>query len=215
MDLFHYVQQNWSDLVSELLDQLLIVAVAMLAAGIVGVSLGVLAARYDRVRGLALGLASVAITLPSFALFTALAFYLGLGDLPVEIGLAIYALLPIVRNTVVGLRGVDPAVLDAATGMGMTASQRLRRVQLPLALPLVLAGFRQATVMVVAIATVGATVGANDLGQPILSGIRDSNAAEVFAGVIPATILALAADRILGTVQGLLGRGTHTGTAAA
>ena len=214
MGLIHYVQQNWTDLVNELLDQLVIVAVAMLAAGSVGVGLGVLAARFDRVRGFTLGVASVAITLPSFALFTALAYYLGLGDLPVEVGLAIYALLPIVRNTVVGLRAVDPAVLDAAVGMGMTPAQRLRRVQLPLALPLILAGFRQATVMVVAIATVGATVGANDLGQPILSGIRDSNSAEVFAGVIPATLLALFADRILGFAQNVLARGAHVGATA-
>jgi osmoprotectant transport system permease protein len=214
VDLIHYVQQNWSDLEAQLVDQLVIVAVAMVAAGVVGVGLGVLATRYDRVRGLTLGIASVAITLPSFALFTALAYYLGLGDLPVEIGLAIYALLPIVRNTVVGLRGVDPAVLDAAVGMGMSAAQRLRRVQLPLALPLILAGFRQATVMVVAIATVGATVGANDLGQPILSGIRDSNSAEVFAGVIPATLLALFADRILGFAQNALARGTGVVAAA-
>lgn len=214
MGLIHYVQQNWSDLVNELLDQLLIVAVAMLAAGVVGVTLGVLAARYESFRGLVLGLASVAITLPSFALFTALAFYLGLGELPVEMGLAIYALLPIVRNTVVGLRGVDPAVLDAAVGMGMSPGQRLRRVQLPLALPLMLAGFRQATVMVVAIATVGATVGADDLGRPILSGIRDSNSAEVFAGVIPATLLALFADRVLGFGQNRLERGRRPGAAA-
>jgi osmoprotectant transport system permease protein len=98
--------------------------------------------------------------------------------------------------------------------MGMSAAQRLRRVQLPLALPLILAGFRQATVMVVAIATVGATVGANDLGQPILSGIRDSNSAEVFAGVIPATLLALFADRILGFAQTALARGAAAGAAA-
>jgi osmoprotectant transport system permease protein len=214
VDLIHYVQQNWSDLEAELLDQLVIVAVAMAAAGVIGVALGVMAARYDRVRGVALGIASVAITLPSFALFTALAYYFGLGDLPVEMGLAVYALLPIVRNTVVGLRGVDPAVLDAAVGMGMSPAQRLRRVQLPLALPLILAGFRQATVMVVAIATVGATVGANDLGQPILSGIRDSSSAEVFAGVIPATLLALLADRILGFAQNSLARGARVGVPA-
>lgn len=214
MGLIHYVQQNWSDLQAQLLDQLVIVAVAMVAAGTVGVALGVAAARWDRLRGAVLGIAAVAITLPSFALFTALAFYLGLGDLPVEIGLAVYALLPIVRNTVVGLRGVDPAVLDAATGMGMSRTQRLRRVQLPLALPLILAGFRQATVMVVAIATVGATVGANDLGQPILSGIRDSNSAEVFAGVIPATILALLADRLLGFAQDVMARGSQAGAPA-
>jgi osmoprotectant transport system permease protein len=209
LDLVHYVQQNWTDLEAQLLDQLVIVAVSMVTAGIIGVSLGVVAARFERVRGLTLGVASVAITLPSFALFTALAYYLGIGDLPVEVGLVIYAQLPIVRNTVVGLRSVDPAVIDAATGMGMSQGQRLRRIQLPLAIPLILAGFRQATVMVVAIATVGATVGANDLGQPILAGIRDASSAEVLAGVIPAALLALFADQALGLIQAVFARGTR------
>jgi osmoprotectant transport system permease protein len=214
VDLFHYVQQNWTDIQAQLLDQLVIVAVSMLVAGIIGVSLGIVAARYSRVSRPVLGAASVAITLPSFALFTSLAYYFGIGDLPVEIGLVIYALLPIVRNTVVGLRNVDAAVVDAAVGMGMSPAQRLRHVQLPLALPLIIAGFRQATVMVVAIATVGATVGANDLGQQILSGIRDASSAEVLAGVIPAALLALLADRGLGFVQDFLARGTRAGAAA-
>jgi osmoprotectant transport system permease protein len=214
LDLVHYVQQNWTDLEAQLLDQLVIVAVSMVAAGIIGVSLGVVAARFERVRGLTLGVASVAITLPSFALFTALAYYLGIGDLPVEVGLVIYAQLPIVRNTVVGLRSVDPAVIDAATGMGMSQGQRLRRIQLPLAIPLILAGFRQATVMVVAIATVGATVGANDLGQPILAGIRDASSAEVLAGVIPAALLALFADQALGLIQAVFARGTRVAASA-
>ncbi len=214
MDLVHYVQQNWTDLEAQLLDQLVIVAVSMATAGIIGVSLGVVAARFERVRGLTLGVASVAITLPSFALFTALAYYLGIGDLPVEVGLVIYAQLPIVRNTVVGLRSVDPAVIDAATGMGMSQGQRLRRIQLPLAIPLILAGFRQATVMVVAIATVGATVGANDLGQPILAGIRDASSAEVLAGVIPAALLALFADQALGLIQAVFARGTRVAASA-
>jgi osmoprotectant transport system permease protein len=214
LDLVHYVQQNWTDLEAQLLDQLVIVAVSMATAGIIGVSLGVVAARFERVRGLTLGVASVAITLPSFALFTALAYYLGIGDLPVEVGLVIYAQLPIVRNTVVGLRSVDPAVIDAATGMGMSQGQRLRRIQLPLAIPLILAGFRQATVMVVAIATVGATVGANDLGQPILAGIRDASSAEVLAGVIPAALLALFADQALGLIQAVFARGTRVAASA-
>lgn len=214
MDLVHYVQQNWTDLEAQLLDQLVIVAVSMVTAGIIGVSLGVVAARFEGVRGLTLGVASVAITLPSFALFTALAYYLGIGDLPVEVGLVIYAQLPIVRNTVVGLRSVDPAVIDAATGMGMSQGQRLRRIQLPLAIPLILAGFRQATVMVVAIATVGATVGANDLGQPILAGIRDASSAEVLAGVIPAALLALFADQALGLIQAVFARGTRVAASA-
>ena len=214
MNLITYVQNNLGELESQLLDQVVIVVVSMVVAGIIGVALGAAAARYDRLRGVALGIAAVAITLPSFALFTALSYFLGIGDAPVEVGLIIYALLPLVRNTVVGLRSVDPAVIDAATGMGMTRSQTLRKVQLPLALPLIVAGFRQATVMVVAIATVGATVGANDLGQPILAGIRDSSSAEVFAGVIPVAVIALLVDRVLGYAESTLGRGTRAGAAA-
>jgi osmoprotectant transport system permease protein len=214
MDLISYFRQNYSELQAQLLDQVVIIVVSMVVAGLLGIALGAAAARWDRLRGLVLGAAAVAITLPSFALFTALAYYFGIGDLPVEIGLVIYALLPIVRNTVVGLRGVDPAILDAAAGMGLTRGQTLRHVQLPLALPLILAGFRQATVMVVAIATVGATVGANDLGQPILAGIRDASTAEVLAGVIPVALIALLVDRGLGSVQALLERGTRV-TAAA
>lgn len=213
MNLITYVQNNLSALESQLLDQVVIVVVSMVVAGIIGVALGAAAARYDRLRGAVLGVAAVAITLPSFALFTALSYFLGIGDAPVEVGLIIYALLPLVRNTVVGLRGVDPAVIDAATGMGMTRSQTLRKVQLPLALPLIIAGFRQATVMVVAIATVGATVGANDLGQPILAGIRDSSSAEVFAGVIPVAVIALLVDRVLGFTEGRLSRGIRTSAA--
>lgn len=206
MDLLHYVQQNGADLRAQLADQLLIVGLSMVVAGVLGFTLGVTAARQPRVRGPVLGAASVAITLPSFALFTALAYYLGVGDLPVEVGLVVYALLPMVRNTVVGIEAVDPAVLDAAAGMGMSSRQRLRSVQLPLALPLIVAGFRQATVMVVAIATVGAAVGANDLGQTILAGIRAASAAQIFAGVIPVALLALVLDRLLGALQGALSR---------
>ncbi|MHB8718082.1 MAG: ABC transporter permease [Candidatus Dormibacteria bacterium] len=213
MDLISYVRNNLGELEAQLLDQVVIVAVSMVVAGVIGVALGAAAARFDRLRGAVLGVAAVAITLPSFALFTALSYFLGIGDAPVEVGLIIYALLPLVRNTVVGLRGVDPAVIDAAAGMGMTATQTLRRVQVPLALPLIIAGFRQATVMVVAIATVGATVGANDLGQPILAGIRDSSSAEVFAGVIPAALLALLADRLLGVAEGSLSRRSRVAAA--
>jgi len=205
--LIDYVRANAPEITAQLLDHLVIVAVSMLVASGIGITVGALAARRQRLSSAAIGVATFAITLPSFALFSYLVIYVGLGDLPTEIGLVAYAQLAIVRNTVVGLRGVDPAVLDAASGMGMTGRQRLLRVQLPLALPLIVGGVRQATVMVTAIATVGAAVGANDLGQQILGGLRDSNANAIFTGVVIVAAIGLAADQLLGLVQRLAGGG--------
>lgn len=207
MSVVDYARNNGSEIIAQLLDHLAIVALSMLVASAIGISLGVLAARRPRLSSAAIGVATFAITIPSFALFSYLVIYVGLGDLPTEIGLVVYAQLPIVRNTVVGLRGVDAAVLDAAAGMGMTPRQRLVRVQVPLALPLIVGGVRQATVMVTAIATVGAAVGANDLGQQILAGIRDSNGNAILVGVIPVALIGLCADQILGLVQRLAGGG--------
>src|SRR5207253_672596 len=134
-----------------------------------------------------LAVTNTIITVPSFALFGLLSIWVGLGNPPVIVGLILYALLPITRNTRAGIVAVDPAVVEAARGMGMNPAQVLSRVELPLAVPVILAGLRQATVMIVAIATVGATVGANDLGQPILAAIGRSTGTldAVLAGIVP------------------------------
>ena len=213
--MIQYLRDNWDTLQPELITHLVIVAVTLGVATIVGVSLGIAASRSQPLSSLVLGLASAMITLPSFAVFGVLQLYFGLGDLPVEIGLVLYAQLPIVRNTAVGLRGVDPAVLDAATGMGFTPLRRLLRIELPLALPLIIAGLRQATVAVVAIATVGAAVGSNNLGSPILAGIRGGGAYPVLAGVVPVALMGIGADALLGSVQWLLNRGRERVGAAA
>ena len=147
------------------------------------------------------------LTIPSFALFGVLAIWFGIGNLPVEIGLVLYALLPILRNTETGIRAVDPSIVEAAAGMGMRRSQVLVRIELPLALPLIIAGLRQATVLVVAIATVGAAVGSNNLGQPIFAGIRGSNRYAILSGVIPVAVIGIAADAGLGGIARLLSRG--------
>ena len=132
------------------------------------------------------------------------------------VGLVLYALLPITRNTRSGLLAVDDAVLEAARGMGMNQFQVLLKVQLPLAVPVVLAGIRQATVMIVAIATVGATVGVNDLGQPILAAIGRSTGTlnAVLAGVIPVAAIGILADLALAGVQRGLSRGRAVAVAA-
>jgi osmoprotectant transport system permease protein len=178
-------------------------------AAAVGLLLGVVAARSERLSVVILGVTSTILTVPSYALFGLLSIWLGLGNPPVIVGLILYALLPVARNTRAGILAVDPAVVEAARGMGMSGTQVLTRVELPLAVPVILGGIRQATVMVVAIATVGATLGANDLGQPILSAIGRSfgSVDAVLAGVIPVALIGIFADLILAGAQRALSRG--------
>ena len=125
------------------------------------------------------------------------------------VGLVLYGLLPVTRNTRAGIKAVDRAVVESARGMGMSPRQVLTRVQLPLAIPVILGGLRQATVMIVAIATVGAAVGANNLGQPIFSALtRDTGTLEqVLAGIIPVALIGIIADAGLATVQRFLAKG--------
>ena len=148
------------------------VGLCALIAGVLGVLLGIVAARSDRFATVILAVTSTILTVPSFALFGLLSIWFGFGNPPVVIGLVLYALLPIVRNTRVGIAAVDPAVTEAARGMGMSQLQVLTRIQLPLAIPVILGGLRQATVMIVAIATVGAAVGRQQPGRADLLGAR-------------------------------------------
>ncbi len=209
MSLVRYVVDNWGTLGPQVVTHVQIVAISMLAAGLIGLGLGVVAARSERFSALILSVTSTILTVPSFALFGLLTIWVGFGNPPVIVGLVLYALLPVVRNTATGIRAVDPAVTEAARGMGMSPTQVLTRVELPLAAPAILGGLRQATVMVVAIATVGATVGADDLGQPILEALGRSSGTlvQVLAGVIPVAVIGLVADGALAGVQHVLARG--------
>jgi osmoprotectant transport system permease protein len=203
VDLLRYFVDNWPTLGPQVVTHIEIVAMSMAAAAVIGLFLGVVAARSERFSALILSVTSIILTVPSFALFGLLSIWVGLGNPPVVIGLILYALLPVVRNTATGIRAVDPAVTQAARGMGMSPSQLLRRVELPLAAPVILGGIRQATVMVVAIATVGATVGVDDLGQGILEAIGRSGGTlvQILAGVIPVAIIGLVADGVLAVAQ--------------
>ncbi len=209
MSTVRYILDNWGTLGPQVETHVEIVAIAMAIAVAVGLGLGIGSARSARVAAVSLAVTSTLLTVPSFALFGLLSIWVGLEDPPVIIGLVLYALLPVVRSTLTGIRAVDPAVIEAARGMGMGGAQRLLRVELPLAVPVILGGIRQATVMVVAIATVGAVVGANDLGQPIFSALYRSTATtpRILAGVIPVAAIGLLADGILSLVQRRLARG--------
>ena len=209
MSILRYIADNWDSLAPQVRTHVEIVAVSVLVAAVAGLLLGVVASRSEPFAAVVLAVASTILTVPSFALFGLLSIWFGLGTAPVEVGLVLYAMLPIVRNTRTGIAAVDPAVTEAARGMGMSPPQVLLRVELPLAVPVIIAGLRQATVMVVAIATVGATVGANDLGIPILGAVgRSSGTIErLMSGVLPVAAIGITADLVLAALQRALSRG--------
>jgi len=193
-----YLRDN-PDRVLELTQQhVQLVAVSILVAMLIGIPLGILITRLRWLEGPVVGTTGVLYTLPSLALFAILIPYTGLGRTTVIVALILYSLLAIVRNTVAGIDGVPPATIDAARGMGMTGTQRLVMVELPLALPVILAGVRLATVAAVGIATVGALLGAGGLGRLIFDGIRSISTPRgvdrVVAGALVASALALVAD---------------------
>jgi osmoprotectant transport system permease protein len=184
-----------------------LVAVSMAIAVLVGVPAGILLTRKPRLREPVIGGANIIETIPSLALFGFLlpAPWLGArADRIAITALALYALLPIIRNTYVGITGVDPGVREAARGMGLTSRQMLWQVELPLSMSVILAGIRTATVLCISIATIAAAIGAGGLGEFIFRGLAMVNNSLILAGAIPAAILALAADLGLGWLEARL-----------
>jgi osmoprotectant transport system permease protein len=179
------------------LEHLWLVLIAIGVAAFVAIPGAVALTRRAHLRSMMLGITSILQTIPSLALFgflLPLPFIGGIGRHTAIIALCLYALLPILRNTLVGILGVDPAVRESAVGMGMTSGQILWQVELPLAVPAILAGLRIATVATIGTATVAAAIGAGGLGVFIFRGIATVDTATVLAGAVPAAILALVAD---------------------
>jgi osmoprotectant transport system permease protein len=185
-------------------DHLLLVAISMAVAVAIALPLGMLVVQHRKLSSLAIGIAGVFQTIPSLALFGFLIpipFIGGIGRRTAIIALILYALLPILSNTFVGLTGIEPAVLEAAEAMGMTAWQIMIRVRLPLALSVILAGIRTATVITIGVATIAAAIGAGGLGTFIFRGVAMVSDAVILAGAIPAALLAILADVSLGLLE--------------
>lgn len=183
-----------------------LVVEALALAIAIGVPLGVLASRSLRTERIVLGLANALQTIPSLALlgFLLFVFQGQIGKPPARAALVVYALLPIIKNTILGLQSVDRSIIEVAVGMGMTPRQRLTWVELPLAVPIVLGGVRVATVAAVGMATIAAAIGAKGLGSYIFRGVEISDVRQILLGSIPAALLALACDAALGEVERLL-----------
>ncbi len=201
---WNFLVEHRGEILSATLDHLAIVAVAMFFAILIGVPLGMTIVRRRALRVVALGVANIFQTVPSLALFGFLIpipFIGGIGRRTAVVALVVYALLPILRNTYVGLAGVDPAVLEAAEAMGMTHRQILWRVRMPLSLGVILAGVRTATVITIGVATIAAAIGAGGLGTFIFRGVAMVSNAVILAGAIPAALLAILADLGLGWAE--------------
>ncbi len=204
MNVFDFLFRNWAEVLALTLEHSALVAAAMLIAVALGIPLGILVTRQQALRRWVLGTANIFQTVPSLALFgflISVPLLGGIGGRTAIVALVVYALLPIIRNTYVGISGVDPAVVEAARGMGMTDRQLLWQVEIPLALGVILAGIRVATVMSVGVATIAAAIGAGGLGTYIFRGLSMVNNQIILAGAIPAALLALLADFSLGWAE--------------
>ena len=205
--MFDFLYKNRGQIASLTLEHLWLVGIAIAFAVIIGVPLGILISRSAWLRKPVLGGTNVLQTIPSLALFGFLLPVPWLGaraERLAIVALVLYALLPIVRNTFTGIMSVDPAVKEAALGMGMTDTELLTRVELPLGAPFILAGVRIATVTAVGVATIAAAVGAGGLGELIFRGVAMVNDQLILAGAIPAALLAIIADLVLGAVENRL-----------
>ena len=204
MNLWQFMLHNRAEVLELSVEHLWLVGVSTLLAVLVGIPLGILVTRWPALNKPVLGGANIIQTIPSLALFGFLLPVPWIGaraDRLAILALALYALLPLIRNTCVGIQSVDPAVVEAGRGMGLTDRQLLFQVELPLALGVIIAGVRVATVISVGLATIAAAIGAGGLGEYIFRGLAMVNNQVILAGAIPAAAMALLADVSLGWLE--------------
>lgn len=204
MSFLDYLIANRADVLAKTVEHLFLVGTSVGIAVFIGIPTGILLTRREALRKPIIGFVNVIQTIPSLALFGFLIpvpLIGGIGARTAIVALSAYALLPIVRNTYEGIRGIDPAVRESGLAMGMTDAQLLREVEFPLALGVIVGGVRLATVIGIGIATIAAAIGAGGLGVFIFQGISMVNNQVILAGAIPAALLALAADAGLGLLE--------------
>lgn len=202
-ELINVLSERQDQLLNALIEHMQISFISLLFAVIIAIPLGVILTRNEKVAEPILGIAAVIQTIPSLALLGLLIPLLGIGKIPAIIALVAYALLPILRNTYTGIKEVDPALKEAASAMGMKSAQRLMKVELPLAIPVIMAGIRTGMVLIIGTATLAALIGAGGLGDIILLGIDRNDSTLIVIGAIPAALLAILFDFILRRFQKL------------
>jgi osmoprotectant transport system permease protein len=192
---------RWQTILQLTIEHLVIVLVAMVISIVLGVSVGILICRSRTLARIVLNLTNIMMTIPSLALFSLLIPVLGIGKAPAIVGLVAYTQLPLVRNVYTGITGINPAIIEAAQGMGLTERKILFKIKLPLAFPAVMAGIRTATVMGIGIGAIAAYIGAGGLGVFIFQGISRTNDKMVLIGAVLISLISILTDRVLARVQ--------------
>lgn len=198
MDFF---ADNGSALLTAIGEHIFLSLVALFLGILVAVPVGILLSQVPKVANVVIGVASILQTIPTLALLALMVPLLGVGKVPSIVALFIYSLLPILRNTYLGMIEVDPNLIDAAKGMGMSTSQVIRKVQLPLAIPVIMAGVRLSAVYVIAWTTIAAYIGGGGLGEFIFNGLQTYRRDLIFGGTIPVIIIAIAMDLLAGYLE--------------
>lgn len=204
MGVIEYMSQNMGMILNLTGEHLMITLITVGIAILIGVPLGIAVYYLKKSGGIILGAANIIQAIPSLALLGFMIPLLGIGKVPAIVVVTLYSLLPIIKNTFVGISGINPNTIEAATGMGLTKKQILAKIQLPIALPVIMTGVRVAAVTAVGVVTVAAFIGGGGLGYLIFSGIRTVNNAQIVAGAIPACILALLVDFVFGKIENTL-----------
>ncbi|MEC0372914.1 ABC transporter permease [Paenibacillus chibensis] len=200
-DFLSYVSRNSGMLWEYFLQHLLMVLIGLGLAVIVGIPLGILCSKNKWAAKIILFITNILQVVPSLAMLVVLMMWLGLGTKTVMVGLFLYSLNPIARNTYVGLKQVDPSYLESGKGIGMSAFQLLVKVRFPLSLTYIMSGLRIAAVIAIGVVTIAPLVGGGGLGREIYAGLNSNNSLRIFAGAIPAALLAIVADIVLGILQ--------------
>ncbi len=203
-DFIDYIVKYWDYVLEKSLDHMSMSLTAVAFSCLIGIPLGVLITRNKRAAGVVLGVANIIQTVPSLALFAFMISIFGIGRTNAIFALFLYALLPIIKNTYIGIKNVDPAITQAAIGMGMTKFQILYKVEMPLSVAVIMGGVRIATVTCIGVATIAVLIGAGGLGDVIYQGIGMANLEKILTGATAAAVLALLADFILGMVEKML-----------
>lgn len=207
--MFSYIVESWGTVLAQLLRQLTIIGISLPIAVVIGVPIGILVSGNRRLARIVVGVAGVLMTIPSLALFGLMVIILapfraGIGIPPAVVAIVIYSLLPMIRNTLVAIQAVDPGMIKAATGMGMTHGQILARVRLPLAVPVIMAGLRNAAVLGVSVTTIAYLVGAKGLGYFIFAGLSRTRLDMILTGAVIVGILGIATNYLLLLVEDLI-----------
>jgi osmoprotectant transport system permease protein len=201
IDMISFLNEYGSDLLLKTWEQLYISLISLGAGIVVAVPLGILLTRFPKTAKVVIAIASMLQTVPSLALLALMIPIFGIGKFPAIVALFIYSLLPILRNTYIGMEGVDPVLLDSAKGMGMTGWQRVWQISLPQALPVIMAGIRLSAVYLIAWATLASYIGAGGLGDFIFNGLNLYQPDLIIGGTIPVSILALLTDFLLSKLE--------------